>query len=378
MPIEDWRDRLILPGFVDTHIHYPQTDVIASHGGQLLTWLERYTFPMERRFGDPALARETAEFFLDELLRNGTTTALVFATVHPESVEAILEAAAARHLRLAAGKVLMDRNCPAYLRDTAQSGYDQSLALIRRWHGRDRLSYAVTPRFAPTSSEAQLEAASALYRENPGVLMQTHVAENRDEVAWVKELFPSARSYLDVYHRFGLLGPRAVLAHGIYLDDQDRAQLAASGASIAFCPSSNLFAGSGLFNYGKMHAAGARVALATDVGGGTSFSMLRTMHEAYKVSQLAGEPFSPLDAFYLATLGGARSMGFESLIGSIAPGREADLVILDLEATPLMARRMARAGTLEERLFALMMLGDDRSVAATYVLGEPTAGIHDS
>jgi guanine deaminase len=284
MPVEDWRGRLILPGFVDTHIHYPQTDIIASHGEQLLTWLERYSFPIERRFGDPALARETAEFFLDELLRNGTTTALVFATVHPESVEAIFEAAAARRLRLAAGKVLMDRNCPEYLRDTAQSGYDQSLALIRRWHGKDRLSYAVTPRFAPTSSEAQLEAAAALYRENPGVLMQTHVAENRDEVAWVRKLFPGARSYLDVYYRFELLGPRAVLAHGIYLDDRDRAQLAATGASIAFCPTSNLFVGSGLFNYGKMHAAGARVALATDVGGGTSFSMLRTMHEAYKVS----------------------------------------------------------------------------------------------
>lgn len=370
-PVDDWSGRLILPGFIDTHIHYPQTDVIASHGEQLLTWLERYTFPMERGFADLALARETAEFFLDELLRNGTTTALVFATVHPESVEAIFEAAAARRLRLAAGKVLMDRNCPAYLRDTPQSGYDQSLALIRRWHGRDRLSYAVTPRFAPTSSEAQLEAASALCRENPGVLMQTHVAENRDEVAWVKELFPSARSYLDVYRRYDLLGPRAVLAHGIYLDDVDRAQLAASGASIAFCPTSNLFVGSGLFNYGKMHAAGARVALATDVGGGTCFSMLRTMHEAYKVCQLVGVPFSALDAFYLATLGGARSMGFESSIGSIAPGREADLVILDLDATPLMARRMALAGTLEERLFALMILGDDRSVAATYVLGEP-------
>lgn len=369
-PIDDWRGHLILPGFVDTHIHYPQTDVIASHGEHLLGWLERYTFPAESRFGDPATARETARFFVDELLRNGTTTALVLATVHPESVDAIFEAASARRMRLAAGKVLMDRNCPEVLRDTAQSGYDDSLALIRRWHGRQRLSYAVTPRFAPTSSEAQLEAAGRLYRENPGVLMHTHVAENRDEVAWVKQLFPAARSYLDVYERHGLLGPRAVLAHGIHLDDADRGRLAATGAAIAHCPTSNLFVGSGIFDYAQAHAAGVRVSLATDVGGGTSFSMLRTMHEAYKVSQLAGEPLGPLDAFYLATLAGARALGMEGDIGSCAPGREADLVVLDPKATPLMARRMARAETLEERLFALMILGDDRAVAATYILGE--------
>lgn len=369
-PIDDWRGHLILPGFVDTHIHYPQTDVIASHGEHLLGWLERYTFPAESRFGDPATARETARFFVDELLRNGTTTALVLATVHPESVDAIFEAASARRMRLAAGKVLMDRNCPEFLRDTAQSGYDDSLALIRRWHGRQRLSYAVTPRFAPTSSEAQLEAAGRLCRENPGVLMHTHVAENRDEVAWVKQLFPAARSYLDVYERHGLLGARAVLAHGIYLDDADRGRLAATGAAIAHCPSSNLFVGSGIFDYAQAHAAGVRVSLATDVGGGTSFSMLRTMHEAYKVSQLAGEPLGPLDAFYLATLAGARALGMERDIGSCAPGREADLVVLDPKATPLMARRMGRAETLEERLFALMILGDDRAVAATYILGE--------
>jgi guanine deaminase len=369
-PVDDWRGKLILPGFVDTHIHYPQTDVIASRGEQLLGWLERYTFPAESRFGDPAIAAETASFFVDELLRNGTTTALVMATVHPHSVDAIFEAAAARRLRLAAGKVLMDRNCPENLRDTAQSGYDQSLALIRRWHGNERLAYAVTPRFAPTSSDAQLEAAGALYRGNPGVLMHTHVAENREEVAWVKKLFPQARSYLDVYERFGLLGPRSVLAHGIYLDDEDRRLLAERGAAIAFCPTSNLFVGSGIFDYGEAHDAGVRVSLATDVGGGTSFSMLRTMHEAYKVSQLAGAPLNALDAFYLATLAGARALGMESAIGSCAPGREADLVVLDPAATPLMARRTARAESLEERLFALMMLGDDRAVTATYILGK--------
>lgn len=368
-PVDDWRGKVILPGFVDTHIHYPQTDVIASHGEQLLGWLERYIFPAESRFGDAEVARETADFFLNELLRNGTTTALVMATVHPQSVDAIFEAAFARGLRLAAGKMLMDRNCPEALRDTAQSGYDQSLALIGRWHGKGRLSYAVTPRFAPTSSNAQLEAAGALFQRNPGVLMHTHVAENPDEVRWVKELFPEARSYLDVYERFGLLGPRAVLAHGIYLDDVDRSRLAATGAAIAFCPTSNLFVGSGIFDYAKAHCAGVKVSMATDVGGGTSFSMLRTMHEAYKVSQLAGAPLLPLDAFYLATLGGARAMGMDDAIGSCVPGREADFVVLDPQATPLMARRMARAETLEERLFALMMLGDDRSVAATYILG---------
>ena len=370
MALDDWRGKLIMPGFVDSHIHYPQTDVIASHGGQLLGWLDRYVYRAEARFSDPATARETADFFIAELLRNGTTSALVLGTVHPQSVDAIFAAAAERRLRLAAGKVLMDRNCPEALRDTAQSGYQQSLELIRRWHGKHRLAYAVTPRFAPTSSEAQLEAAGALYRDNPGVLMHTHVAENRDEVAWVRQLFPKARSYLEVYERYGLLGPRAVLAHGIYLDDEDRRLLAGRGAAIAFCPTSNLFVGSGIFDYGKTHAAGVRVSLATDVGGGTSFSMLRTMHEAYKVSQLAGAALSALDAFYLATLAGAKAMGIDHVIGSCAPGREADLVVLDPQATPLMARRMARAGTLEERLFALMILGDERAVAATYILGQ--------
>lgn len=369
-PVEDHRGRLILPGFVDLHVHYAQTDVIASHGEQLLGWLERYVFPAERGFGDPQHARNTAEFFLEELLRNGTTCAAVYATVHAQSADAIFTAAQAKGMRLAAGKVMMDRNCPEFLRDTAQSSYDQSKALIARWHGRGRLSYAVTPRFAATSSEAQLEAAGSLLREHPGVLMQTHVAENRDEVALVRRLFPSARHYVDVYDRFGLLASPAVLAHGIWLEDAERLRLAEAGAAIAFCPSSNLFVGSGLFSYAKCHAAGVGAGLATDVGAGTSLSMLRTMHEAYKVAQLLGEPFDAYDGFYLATLGAARALGKAEAIGSIAPGREADLVVLDPAATPLLARRMARAETLEERLFTLMMLGDDRAVAATYVLGE--------
>ncbi|MGQ0655512.1 MAG: guanine deaminase [Betaproteobacteria bacterium] len=369
-PLEDHRGRLILPGFVDSHVHYPQAGVIASHGERLLGWLERYTFPAERAFADAEVAREAAEFFLDELLRNGTTSAAVFCTVHAASAEALFGAAHARRMRMAAGKVLMDRNCPEYLRDTAQSGYDESKALIGRWHGEDRLAYAVTPRFAPTSTEAQLESAGALLREHPGVLMQTHLAENREEVAWVRELFPSARSYTDVYHRFGLLRPGAVLAHGIWLEDAERACLAESGAAIAFCPSSNLFIGSGLFPYRTTQAAGVRIGLGTDVGGGTSFSMLQTMQDAYKVTQLAGERFDALDGYYLATLGAARALGMDNAVGSLAPGREADLVVLDPAATPLLARRTARAETLEEKLFALMMLGDDRAVAATYVLGE--------
>jgi guanine deaminase len=369
--VDDWSGRLILPGFVDAHVHYSQIDIIASEAGALLPWLERHTFPAEAAFADPNVGRETAAFFLDELLRAGTTSALVFATVHPASVDALFETAEARHMRIAAGKVLMDRNCPENLRDSAHSGYEDSLALLQRWHGKGRLRYAVTPRFAVSSSDAQLKAAARLYREHDGVLMQTHVAENREEIEWVRRLFPDDASYVAVYERFGLLGPRAVLAHGVHLDDGERALLAASGAAVAFCPSSNLFLGSGLFDYDKARAARVPVALATDVGAGTSLSMLRTMQDAYKVCRLAGHRFSALDGFYLATLGGARALGFESLIGAIAAGREADLVVLDPLAIPLLARRTARARSLEERLFALMMLGDERCVAATYVLGEP-------
>jgi guanine deaminase len=367
--IKDYRGAFILPGFIDAHVHYAQTDVIASHGETLLGWLERYTFPAESRYGDSGVAREGAEFFLDELLRNGTTSAGIFATVHPESAHAMFAAAQARGMRIAAGKVLMDRNSPQNLRDSAQSGYDDSKTLIARWHGKGRLAYAVTPRFAPTSSEAQLEAVGALYRENPGVLMQTHVAESREEVEWVRKLFPAARSYLDVYDRYGLLGKRAVLAHGIWLDDADRQRLAQTGAAIAFCPSSNLFIGSGLFPYQRTQAARIPIGLATDVGGGTGFSMLRTMHDAYKVAQLLGEPFSALDGFYLATLGAARALGSDNAVGSLSPGKEADMIVLDPGATPLLARRTAMAQTLEERLFALMMLGDERTVVATYVMG---------
>lgn len=370
-PLDDHRGRFLLPGFIDAHVHYAQTDIVAAPGETLLGWLERHVFAVEAGFGDPERARECAEFFLDECLRNGTTGAGVFATVHEQSAEALFAAAAARGMRIAAGKVLMDRNCPEPLRESAEQGYDASKALIERWHGKGRLAYAVTPRFAPTSSPAQLQAAAALLGEHPSVLLQTHVAENRGEVNWVRELFPDARSYLDVYERHGLLCERSVLAHGIWLDDTDRSRLADAGAAVAFCPSSNLFLGSGLFPYERTREAGVKVALASDVGAGTGFSMLRVMHDAYKVARLLGERFDAFDGFYLATLGAARALGMAEEVGSLTVGREADIVALDPRATPLLERRMARAGSLEERLFALMVLGDDRSVAATYVMGEP-------
>ena len=370
-PLADHRGRLILPGFVDTHVHYPQTDIIASHGEQLLEWLEKYTFPSERRFADPAHAAEVAGFFCDELLRNGTTTAAAFATVHPASVEALFTAAQARRMRLITGKVLMDRNCPDFLRDTAETGYAESRALIERWHNRDRLLYAITPRFAPTSTPAQMTLAGRLFNEHPGVFLQSHLAENRAEVAWVAQLYPQARSYLDVYARAGQLGTRAVFAHCIWLDDADRRHMAETGAAISFCPTSNLFLGSGLFDLRRARALGVRVGLGTDVGGGTSFSMLQTMNEAYKVLQLAGQSLSAASAFHLATLGGAHSLYLDDRIGNLAPGKEADFVVLNPRATPLLERRSAACATLEERLFVLMMLGDDRAVAATHVLGVP-------
>ncbi len=369
--IIDHSGQLILPGFVDAHIHYPQTDMIAAPGKQLLDWLKDYTFPAERRFDDPEHARAVADFFLDELLRNGTTSALVFASVHKQSVTAFFEAAATKQLRMIAGKVLMDRNCPDYLRDTPESGYDDSAELIAQWHGRERLHYAITPRFAVTSSPRQLELAGKLAEEHPTTRIHSHLAENTAEVAWIRELFPACRSYLDVYAQCGLLRELAVFAHCIHLDEDDRRRMAAAGAAAAFCPTSNLFLGSGLFDIAATDRAGMRFAIATDVGGGTSFSMLRTLAEAYKVAQLRGHFLSPLRALYLATLGGARVLGVEESIGNFAIGKEADFVVLDPASTPLAARRMEHTRTLQERLFALIMLGDDRAVRQTYVLGKP-------
>ena len=365
-PLLDYRGKVILPGFIDTHLHFPQTDMIASPAPGLLPWLETYTFPTERQFDDPVHARQVAEFFLDELLRCGTTTAMVYCTVHPQSVDAFFGASEARGLRMVAGKVMMDRHCPDFLRDSAESGARESEELILRWHKRGRALYAITPRFAPTSSEAQLQLAGELARAYPDTFVQTHVAENGEECDWVKSLFPQSRSYLDVYDHYGMLRPRAMFGHCIWLDERDLQRMAETGSAAAICPTSNLFLGSGLFDFERADAAQVALSLATDVGGGTSFSMLQTMNEAYKVARLKGSYLPALRMFYLATLGAARAMQLEGTIGNFVPGTEADFIVLDPQATPLLARRTARCNSLEELLFALALLGDDRSVAATY------------
>lgn len=373
-PVHDMRDRLIVPGFIDTHLHFPQTEMIASPASGLLPWLENWTFPAERRFEDRAHADEIATFFLDELLACGTTTALVYCSVHAQSAEALFAQSHARNLRMVAGKVLMDRHCPDNLRDTAESGYRDSRALIERWHQTGRQLYALTPRFAPTSTDAQLDACRALAREYPDIFIQSHVAENHDEVRWAAELFPKSRSYLDIYDQYELLRPRAVYGHCIHLDDEDRRRMAATRAVAAHCPTSNLFLGSGLFDFDAAARTHMPVTLATDVGGGTSFSMLATMNEAHKVARMGGHHLSALRMFYLATTGAARALDLDAQIGTLAAGTEADFVVLDPAATPLLARRTARVESLEELLFALALLGDDRAVAATYSMGQR---VHD-
>lgn len=371
--VEDHRGKLIVPGLIDCHVHYSQLDIIASYGAQLLDWLHRFAFEEELRFADKAHAAAVAEVFLDELLQNGTTTALVFATVFPQSVDALFEAAARRHMRLIAGKVLMDRNCPAGLCDTAESAYAESKALLERWHGQDRLGYAITPRFALTSSIEQLRAAGQLASEHPDAWVHTHLAENNEEVDAVSRLFPDARSYLDVYDRAALLRERSVFAHCLYLDDADRKLMADTGAAAAFCPTSNLFLGSGLFDLRAMSAAGIRTGLATDVGGGTSLSMLRTMSEAYKVLHLQDQKLPASRALYLATLGAARALYLDQHIGNFGIGKDADFIVLDAKGSSIAARRAATTKSVEELLFALIFLGDDRHVAATYLLGEAAA-----
>lgn len=371
--VDHYPDALVVPGLIDPHIHYPQTQVIASHGAQLLDWLETYTYVEEQKFADPSHAARIAPFFFDELFRNGTTTAAVYCTVHVESVDAFFAESARRNARMIAGKVLMDRGAPAGLRDTALGGYEDSRALIGRWHGKGRQHYAVTPRFAATSTPAQLDAAGTLAREHPDVFVQTHLAETPAEIALVRSLFPEAGSYTDVYDRHGLLGPRSLFGHCLYLEEAERARLSETGSVAVFCPTSNLFLGSGLFD---LEAARdprfpLRTALATDVGGGTSYSMLRTAGTAYEVLRLGGQNLSSLQAFYMITLGNARALGLEAHIGALASGRDADLIVLDSRATPAMAHRMETVeGSLSEELFVLLMLGDDRSVRATYVAGQ--------
>lgn len=368
-PVEHFSNHLIVPGFVDCHIHYPQTEMIAAYGEQLLSWLNNYTFPTELKFSDPRYAAKVATFFLDELLRNGTTTALVFASVHAQATDAFFQEAQRRGLRMIAGKVLMDRNAPAELCDTVESGYQQSRELIKRWHGVDRLQYAVTPRFAPTSTQEQLVKAGDLLREFPDVYLHTHLAENPHELAWVKELFPQAENYLDVYDQAALLGRRSIFAHGVHLCDGECERLAQSASVVAHCPTSNLFLGSGLFQMAKLHRHGVRVGLGTDVGAGTSFSLLQTMDEAYKIQQLQSEKLDPFQAWYLATLGGACALDLDKKIGNFTQGKEADFAILDLRATPLLMFRLQHADSLAELLFVLQTLGDDRLVERTYALG---------
>ncbi len=368
--VQHFGNHLLLPGFIDCHIHYPQTEMIGAYGEQLLSWLNTYTFPTELKFADANYARATAKVFLDELLRNGTTTALVFATVHPESVEAFFSEAQARGLRMIAGKVLMDRHAPAELCDSAQSGYEQSRALIERWHKVDRLQYAVTPRFAPTSSREQLAAAGKLLAEYDDLYLHTHLAENQQEVDWVAELVPEASSYLDVYARAGLVGKRSVFAHAIHLSDDDCQCLAQHQSAVAHCPTSNLFLGSGLFPLDKLKALDIKVGLGTDVGGGTSFSMLRTLDEAYKIQQLRGHCLDPFQALYLATLGGAKALDIDCHIGNFEVGKEADFCVLDLAATPLLRYRMPFCNSLKDILFVLNTLGDDRVIERTYSLGQ--------
>lgn len=376
IPTTHYPGHITVPGFVDTHIHFPQTEMMAAFGEQLLEWLERYTFPTERKFADKTYADKVANIFLDELLRNGTTTALVFAAVFPQSVDALFEAAEQRNLCMIAGKVMMDRNAPDFLCDTAETSYHDTKALIQKWHGRGRLRYAVTPRFAITSTEGQLQRAGQLLREFPDVYLHTHLSENVNEVAQVKALFPDCEGYLDTYDRAGLVTNRSVFAHGVHLTDAEFQRLSEADAAIAFCPTSNLFLGSGLFKIeqAKSTQYPVKLGMGTDIGAGTSFSMLQTANEAYKVAQLRSQKLSPFQGLFLATLGGARALSLEDRIGNFEVGKEADFVVLDPCATPLMAFRNGAlpATTLDEiadRMFSLMMMGDDRSVRATYILG---------
>ncbi|MGL5386744.1 MAG: guanine deaminase [Serratia sp. (in: enterobacteria)] len=367
--VRDYSGKMIVPGFVDTHIHYPQCEMVGAYGEQLLDWLNKHTFPAEKRYNDLEYAREMSAFFIKQLLRNGTTTALVFGTVHPESVEALFESARHINMRMIAGKVMMDRNAPDYLQDTAESSYSQTKALIERWHNNGRLLYAITPRFAPTSSPAQLEMVQRLRQEYPDTYLHTHLSENKDEVAWVKTLFPEHKNYLDVYHHYGMTGRKSVFAHCVHLEDAEWDCLHQTQSSIAFCPTSNLYLGSGLFNLPNAWRKQVRVGMGTDIGAGTTFNMLQTLNEAYKIMQLQGYRLSAFEAFYLATLGGADALGLADTIGNFNLGKEADFVVLEPTATPLQQLRYDNSKTLMDKLFVMMTLGDDRSIYRTYVDG---------
>lgn len=367
--VADMGDALLSPGFVDTHVHYPQTAIIASWGKRLIDWLNSYTFPEESRFGDAGHASQIAETYFDLVTAAGTTTTVSYCTIHPESVDAYFTAAQARGLRALGGKTCMDRNAPDTLLDTAQSAYDDSKALLERWHGQDRLSYVITPRFAPTSTPEQLEALGALWAEHPDLLMQTHISEQHEEIAWVADLFPDARDYLDVYEKFGLVGKGALLGHAIHLTERERDRIQELEASLIHCPTSNMFIGSGLFDMQGLMAQGHRIGLASDTGGGSSFSMLRTMAAAYEVGQLSGTALHPAQLWWLATAGSAASIHLDDKIGRLAPGFEADIIALDLASTPAIAQRAARAETIWEAVFPTIMMGDDRAISAVWAGG---------
>ena len=367
--VVEYSDKLILPGFVDAHVHYPQTGIIASWGKRLIDWLNTYTFPEEMRFGDPDYAADVAGRYLDLTLANGTTTVCSYATIHPTSVDAIFEAAAARGQRVVAGKTCMDRNAPDGLRDTAQSAYDDSKALIDKWHGQGRSHYAITPRFSPTSTVEQLNALGALWAEHPEVLMQTHLSEQVDEIEWVKGLYPDARDYLDTYEVHGLLGARGIYGHSIHMEPREMDRLAEVGGAVVHCPTSNTFIGSGLFDLAAMKAHSIPVGLATDTGGGSSFSMLRTMAAAYEVAQLRGIAVHASQLLWLATAGSARSLHLQDNIGSLRAGNDADICVLDLASTPAIAQRSARADDIWEAVFPTIMMGDDRAIADVWVNG---------
>nr|WP_244314149.1 guanine deaminase [Roseibium denhamense] len=370
-PIQDHRPHLILPGLIDTHIHFPQVQVIASWADQLLDWLNDYTFPAEQKFEDKAHGTRIAKGFYDALTAHGTTTAVAYCSSHPNSVDAYFEEAARRNMLMLGGKTMMDRNAPDALCDTAQSSYDDSKALIGKWHGTGRAYYVITPRFAITSTPAQLEAAGALLREHPQCHLQTHINENHNEIAFTKELYPDADDYLGVYESFGLLGKKTLLGHCIHMNDRELAVMKETGSVAVFCPTSNLFLGSGLYDKARLETHGVRTAIATDVGGGTSYSLLRTLDEGYKILQLQRQRMHPLTSFYWATRGNAEALGLEDRIGTLEEGTDADVIVLDAAATPEMALRMETAQSLAEELFLLQTLGDDRAIKQTYVSGVP-------
>ncbi len=361
--------KTLAPGFIDVHLHFPQLDVIASPADGLLPWLENHTFPQEARFSQASHGEQVSRLFVDEMLRHGVTTGMVFCSSHPESVDALMTESQRRGLRMVAGKCLMDRHCPDGVRDVTEQSLMDSERLIRRWHGLGRLGYAITPRFAPSCSDEQMRGAAELAERHPGVWVQTHVAENHEEIAWVKALYPQARSYLDVYENFGLLRPRSMYAHCIHFDNDDRKRMQACGASAAVCPTSNLFLGSGLFDFEQADTAGFGYGLASDVGGGTSFSPFRTMLAAFEIARQRGKTLSPSELWYRHTLGAARAMDLAGAVGNLEAGMEADFIVLDSASTPLLARRSSIAQSLEEWLFSLIVLGDDRAVTDCFVAG---------